>query len=90
MFEWSLQALFFHVGQLGRFLSKEPVAPQVSGALSYNEYAYTANNPVTLQDSSGAVPAAPPAASPDEQAQFKPLRHFKWVAPASAYPTIDR
>ncbi|RIV26398.1 RHS repeat protein [Alicyclobacillaceae bacterium I2511] len=38
---------------IGRFLSKDPVAPQVGDALSYNEYAYTINNPITGIDPLG-------------------------------------
>ncbi|RIV26394.1 hypothetical protein D2Q93_04280 [Alicyclobacillaceae bacterium I2511] len=38
---------------IGRFLSKDPVAPQVGDALSYNEYAYVTNNPLTNIDPLG-------------------------------------
>ena len=37
----------------GRFLSEDTVSPNPNSALSYNEYAYTANNPVNLVDPTG-------------------------------------
>ncbi|MCL6600749.1 MAG: RHS repeat-associated core domain-containing protein [Alicyclobacillus macrosporangiidus] len=39
--------------KIGRFLSEDPVGPTVGDALSYNQYAYTRNNPELFADHTG-------------------------------------
>ncbi|MCL6600748.1 MAG: hypothetical protein K6T81_18740 [Alicyclobacillus macrosporangiidus] len=38
---------------IGRFLSEDPVGPNVGDALSYNQYAYARNNPQSFVDANG-------------------------------------
>ena len=45
--------------ELGRFLSVDPVRPGAPGVVGWNPYTYSANNPVTWSDPSGALVPSP-------------------------------
>lgn len=65
--------------ELGRFLSVDPVRPGAPGVAGWNPYTYSANNPVTWSDPSGAFAPGggtttlpPPTTSPSPGTGTKP------------------
>ena len=73
----------FYDADLGRFLSVDEVAGDPASPQSWNRYAYSLNNPLTLVDSNGFQPGEVRRIEREFRA---PLRHFPFqasVAPES-------